>query len=121
MPIMSILPNGASYAEYAWAVPWMIGIAALTTIASFHTGTEISASRFGFLKWQVTLSLLYPAALLFVTGIGYFKPYLPKAVYDFCVLHNLCSLRAMLWAMTAFQTARVACSAIELYLRGRKK
>ena len=53
------------------------------------------------MKWMIPLTLLYPAALLFVTGYGYFTAYLPASWTNFLATHNVASLSAMLWWMTA--------------------
>ena len=41
-----------------------------------------------------------PAAILFVTGYGYFTAYLPASWTTFLATHNVTSLSAMLWWMT---------------------
>ena len=45
---------------------------------------------------MIPLTLLYPAALLFVTGYGYFTAYLPASWTDFLATHNSASPSAML-------------------------
>ena len=52
------------------------------------------------MKWMIPLTLLYPAAILFVTGYGYFTAYLPASWTTFLATHNVTSLSAMLWWMT---------------------
>ena len=53
------------------------------------------------MKWMIPLTLLYPAALLLVTGYGYFTAYLPASWTDFLATHNVTSLSTLLWWMTA--------------------
>ena len=98
--IISLLPHGNEYAAYWWAIPWIIAITSINLFAGFYSTGEISAFRFGYMKWFVPLTLLYPAALLFTTGYGYFTAYLPASWTCFLATHNVVSLSAMLWWMT---------------------
>ena len=98
--IISILPHGSEYSAYWWAIPWIITITSINLFSNFYSTGEISASRFDFMKWMIPLTLLYPAALLFVTGYGYFTAYLPASLTNFLASHNITSLSAMLWWMT---------------------
>lgn len=100
-PLLGLLPNGESYASYHWAIPWMIAVTTLNAIQGFHTNTEVSAGRFGFLWWWLPLNFGYPALLLLVTGYGYFTAWLPENVSAFLSAHNVTSLTAMMWWMTA--------------------
>lgn len=98
--IISLLPHGSEYATYWWAIPWIIAITSVNLFTNFYGTGEISAFRFGYMKWMIPLTLLYPAALLFVTGYGYFTAYLPASWTNFLATHNIASLSAMLWWMT---------------------
>ena len=98
--IISILPHGSDYSAYWRAIPWIITITSINLFSNFYSTGEISAFRFGFMKWMIPLTLLYPAALLFVTGYGYFTDYLPESLTNFLSSHNVTSLSAMLWWMT---------------------
>ena len=98
--IISLLPHGNEYAAYWWAIPWIITITSITLFAGFYTTGEVSAFRFGYMKWWTPLILLYPTALLFVTGYGYFTDYLPASWTNFLATHNITSLSTMLWWMT---------------------
>lgn len=62
-PALSLLPGGEKYAAYHWAIPWCIAIGTLFALQVFHTNTELSARRYGFLKWWIPLNLAYPALL----------------------------------------------------------
>ena len=112
--ILTYLPHGAEYAPYYWLIPWMIGISCLNSIASFYTGAEVSAERFGYLWWAIPLSLVFTAAMLFVTGHGYFTPYLPASVTEFLKSHNVTTISAYLTWMTVYEMARVICSAVAI-------
>lgn len=98
--LLSLLPHGDRYAAYWWAIPWLVGISFLSSIPGFYTTTEISASRFGFLKWMVPLTVAYPALLLLVTGCGYYSDFVPAPLASFLAAHNIRSLDTMLWWMT---------------------
>ena len=113
-PILSLLPDGDKYADYAWAIPWLIGITSLSAIQTFHTNTEASAGRFGFLKWWVPLHVVFAAGLLAITGYGYFVKYMPASWCDFLATHNFTSLKAMLMWFTVTTLIRTGISLFEL-------
>lgn len=71
-PILGFLPHGSDYAPYAWAIPWLIGIHVISAVYSIHTQTEVSAVRFGFLKWWIPLNLALPLTFA-VMPIGSLK------------------------------------------------
>ena len=98
--IISFLPHGNEYSAYWWAIPWIIAITSINLFCGFYSTGEVSAFRFGYMKWMIPLTLLYPAVLLFVTGYGYFTAYLPASWAAFLATHNIVSLSAMLWWMT---------------------
>ena len=98
--ILAFLPHGSEYSSFWWAIPWIIAIASVNFFAGIYSTAEISAFRFGYMKWMVPMNLLYAAALLFVTGYGYFSAYIPASWSDFLATHNVTSLSAMLWWMT---------------------
>ena len=117
-PIIRFLPHGNQYSSFWWAIPWMIGINMVNFSASMYYTSEISAFRFGYLKWMIPLTLIYPAALLFVTGYGYFTAYLPASWTDFLATHNITSLSAMLWWMTAIAVLKaLGCAVAMLRLK----
>lgn len=70
-PILSLMPNGGNYAEYAHLMPWLVLIAAMTTCQVFHTNAEVSAGRYGFLWWLVPLHVVYPAAIYLASSHGF--------------------------------------------------
>lgn len=98
--LLSILPHGAEYAAYWWAIPWSIAIATANLFCGIFTSTEVSAFRFGYLKWMIPLTIAYPVALLLVTGHGYFTDRLPASLTAFLGNHNVTTLSVMLWWMT---------------------
>ena len=120
-PILSLLPDGEKYADYAWAIPWLIGIVSLSAIQSFHTNTETSAGRFGFLKWWVPLHVAFAAVLLGITGYGYFTDYLPSSWCNFLATHNFTSLKAMLVWFTVTTFIKTTFSLIELLKQGDRQ
>ena len=115
--ILSILPHGDQYAAYWWSVPWLIGITFLISIIGFFTTTEISANRFGFMKWMIPIDLAYPTLLLIVTGYGYYASYIPASWSAFLGAHNIRSLDTMLWWMTAVNVIRALLCLIALRRR----
>ena len=105
---------GDKYAEYAWAIPWLVGITTLVSIQTFHTNTEISAGRFAFLKWWVPANLAFATGLLLITGYGYFTAYLPESWCNFLAQHNFTSLPAMIVWFTVTTLAKTIASLVEL-------
>ena len=112
--VLSVLPGGGQYAGYWWAIPWLVGIVTLGVIPGLYCTAEVSALRFGYLEWTVPLDLLYAAALLLVTGHGYFVGWLPAGWSDFLARHNITSLPVMLWWITGFNLVKVAGCVIAL-------
>ncbi len=99
--LLSLLPHGDQYAAYWWAVPWLIALSFVSSIIMLYSTAEISANRFGYLKWYLPLDFAYPIALLLVTGHGYFSNIIPTSFSSFLSSHNIYSLETMLWWMTA--------------------
>ena len=112
--ILTFLPNGSNYAAFWWAIPWIIAITSINLFTGFYATGEVSAFRFGYMKWMVPLTLLYPAALLFVTGHGYFTAYIPASWTDFLAAHNVNSLSSMLWWMTGIAILKAIGCAIAM-------
>ena len=104
--LLAILPHGDVYRDYAWALPWMVGITAIGGVQGFYITAETSAARFGFLKWWLPLQLAYPACLLLVTGHGYFINWLSPGLLHFINKINALTLSDMLWWITAFTLLR---------------
>ena len=117
--IIALIPNGAEYATFFWAIPWLIGITSMGACINLYTTAEMSANRFGYMLFMIPLSLMYPAALFFVTGYGYFAPYLPKCIDDFFIAHNIRSLQTMLMWMTAFAAIRLVFCVVHAKMRRR--
>ena len=69
--LIALMPNGVNYSDYAKFMPVLVVIAALTACQIFYTNAEVSAGRFGFLKWLVPLHLVYPAALYVAAQSGH--------------------------------------------------
>ena len=117
--LLALMPGGASYAPYAWALAWMIALTTLGAVATLYVTTEISASRFGFLAWWVPVNLAYPALLLLTTGYRYFLAWLPTGLADFLAEHNVTSLGAYLGWASAAAFARALFVGIDVWRQGR--
>lgn len=107
--VMGLLPHGDEYAAYWWAIPWLTAITAISSVEGFYTTSEMASGRFGFLKWLVPVNLAYTALLLFVTGFGYFIDWFPASWAQFFEAHNVRSLNAMLWWITAVNVVKCVC------------
>lgn len=105
--MLSILPHGTQYANYWWAIPWLIGISYLVSIINLYITTEFSANRFGFMKWMIPLDVAYPLLFLLVTGHGYFTGIIPQSWTAFLTAHNIYSLETILLWSTAFNAIKV--------------
>ena len=112
--VLAFLPHGNDYAAFWWAIPWIIAITSITLFTSFYSTGEISAFSFGYMKWMIPLNLLYAAALLFVTGYGYFTAYLPASWTGFLSAHNIASLSTMLWCMTGIAVIKAIFCALAM-------
>lgn len=69
--LLSLMPHGQDYAQYAHFMPWLVIISSLASCQVFYTNAEVSAGRFGFLAWLTPLSLISPAILHFAAKSGY--------------------------------------------------
>ena len=69
-PLMAMLPNGDTYRSYAGMIPSLIFINLCGSIQTFYTNTEVSAARFGFLKWWLPFHLIAPAVLIALSHLG---------------------------------------------------
>ena len=100
--ILFLVPNGVQYAQFWWAIPWLIMLTWLSSIFGFFSTAEVAANRFGFLKWAVPLDSVYATILILITGHGYFTGFIPASWSEYLSAHNIYSLQTMLWWMTAF-------------------
>ena len=116
--ILSILPNGDAYSKFAWVTPCLIVIMTIHAIQSYHTSTEISAGRFGFLKWWIPFHIICPVFLLLVTGHGYFRGFIPTPWTDFLDVHNFTSLKSMVTWFFAAAIVKLCISGIDFHLHG---
>ena len=68
--LLSFMPHGADYAAYAHYMPWLVAMTAATTCQVFYTNAEVSAGRYGFLRWLIPLHVVYPIALWIAVSHG---------------------------------------------------
>ena len=117
--ILCVLPHGSQYASFWWAIPWLVAITSINMSCSFYATAEVSAFRFGYMKWWIPMNILSAAALLIITGHGYFTGYLPSSWTNFLYAHNIKSLANMLWWMTGVAILRALCCAIAMLRQKR--
>lgn len=60
--LLSLMPNGAKYTQYAYLMPHLVLAAALTSVQVFATNAEVSAGNFSFFKWFIPVHTVYSAA-----------------------------------------------------------
>lgn len=68
--LLSLMPNGSGYADYAFLMPHLVLIAAFSSVQVFFTNAEVSVGRFGFFRWFVPLHLVYAGALWYAARSG---------------------------------------------------
>ncbi len=71
--LLSLMPNGGKYAEYAFLMPHLTLAAALTSVQVFTTNAEVSAGSFVFFKWFIPLNAAYAAAFAFAAHLQSFE------------------------------------------------
>lgn len=106
--IIAFIPHGDVYAEFFWAIPFMLLVNTINAASGLYTTAEASANRFGYVWYTIPIAIAYAAAIVCVTGWGYFKPHMPQAVNDFVASINIRSLSTMLVWMTAVAVVRLA-------------
>ena len=114
-PILSALPHGDKYADYWWAIPWLIGITAIGSVMGLYATAQISTNRFGYLKWYMPIDLIYPICLLLVTGHDHFAGLIPAQWTNFLSQHGIYSLSTMLWWMTANNAIKTTFCLFSMY------
>ena len=113
--ILLFLPHGDQFAEYWWATPWLVAVAAICSIEGLYVTAEIAAGRFSFLQWLIPIDLAYPILLLLVTGYGYFSSILPTSWISFLDAHNIRSLDTMLWWITAVNSIKASICLVAMH------
>jgi O-antigen/teichoic acid export membrane protein len=68
--LLSLMPNGNKYLEYANYMPYLTIITALTSCQVFFTNAEVSAGRFKFLYWLIPLHVIYIALFYISVKMG---------------------------------------------------
>jgi O-antigen/teichoic acid export membrane protein len=119
--LLAILPSGDAYSRFAWAIPCMIIMTTMLAILSYHTNTEISAGRFGFLKWWIPFHLLCPIFLLVITGYKYFTPWMPQSWMNFLSAHNFTSLQTIIIWLLITGAIKLIISSIEFIRNDNNK
>ena len=118
--IVSHLPHGNDFESYTWATQWLILNATILAIISLYTTAEISANRFGFMRFVIPANLVYVIAIFAVTGHGYAAGVIPDTWTDFLTRHNIDTLRVMMYWMTGASLLRLLCCILQsLLMKGR--
>lgn len=118
--ILILLPHGNEYASYWWAIPWMIAITSINIFTNLYSTSEASAFRFGYMKWIIPLSVLYPTTLLLITGCGYYTAHLPASWATFLDNHNIDTLSTMLCWMSGIAIIKAICCATDMLKQKRE-
>ena len=99
--ILLLLPHGDQFANFWWAIPWLIGISSFSSVFGLYNMAKVSANSFGYMKWVILIQISYSALLLLITGHGYLAGHIPVSWTAFLTSHNIRSLDTMLWWMSA--------------------
>ena len=113
--ILSFLPHGTEYTSFWWAIPWIIGITSFNLYNNLYWTAEVSGYRFKCMTWLIPINLAYSAALLIVTGHGYFTVYLPTTCNTFLSNHSISSLATILWWMTGNAVIKSICCSVSMF------
>ena len=113
--IFRIIPNGALYTAYIWAIPAMIGVSIINQCGSFYLTAETAANRFKWLWWFVPLHVVYVATLFVLTGHGYLQGVLPASICEAIASVNACRLDFLLGLMGGFATVKLLFVAVQLW------
>ncbi len=68
--LISILPGGVKYQGYAFMMPHLVVITAMSSVQVFYTNSEVSAGSFSFLKWFIPLYTINTLLLGFASWYG---------------------------------------------------
>ena len=95
-PLLAILPGGRDYASYWWAIPWLIGIGTFNIYGTLFLSAEIAANRLKSMFVGIPFGIIYSAALLIVTGNGYYIHHLNDSAAQILEAITPTSLASML-------------------------
>jgi len=118
--ILALLPNGALYCDYWWAIPWMIGIATIQQFTYLYATAETALNHFKNMWLFTPCAIIYTSGLLFVTGHGYFTSALPACISGFLATHNIRTLPDILMWFTGYQLVRVVLCLVDYRWRYQK-
>ena len=123
MPLLFQLPWDlpwkpyAEYAGYIWVVCLMNVVRGGTAVFIAH---ETACRRFGFMWHTIPASLVCSALLYILPGWVFFKPWLPRALWEWCDARIAVSLDTFLGVMLASSFAVLAGMAAQLWARRKK-
>ena len=119
--LLSFLPNGKEYSRFAWAIPCMVIMTTMLAMLSYHTSTEVSAGRFGFLKWWIPFHVVCPVFLLLATGHKYFIGIIPNRLTEFLNAHNFTSLQSIVVWLLLTALAKLCIASHEFFNRCKNR
>ena len=77
--LFTAIPSWHDYVPFAYLVGWMAMTNVFRVAFACFSTHEMACRRFGFVAYSVPFALLESAALMSLTGYGFFEPYLPHA------------------------------------------
>ena len=90
-----------AYQPYAYLVVWMAMTNVFRVASACFTTHELACRRFGFISYGVPIALLEAAALVSLTGYGFFVPYFPASWVDWMGSLHAARLEFIVWVMLA--------------------
>jgi O-antigen/teichoic acid export membrane protein len=95
------VPKWKAYQPYAYLVVWMAMTNVFRVASACFTTHEMACRRFGFISYGVPIALLEAAALVSLTGYGFFVPYLPPSWVEWMGSLRAARLEFIVWVMLA--------------------
>ena len=115
--LLAFLPGGGAYVQYVPQLAVLTVALSLFAASNCACVGEVAVSRFGFLRWFVPLHLLYAAALLLISGYGYFAHLLPPAAKAWFARVNASGMSWIIAAMLILQAVKCACIILPIVRR----
>jgi O-antigen/teichoic acid export membrane protein len=117
--LLLLVPAGRAYLDHTWLMGLLVLRCVLTMAVICFTTHETACRRFRFAWYVVALQLLEVALLYALTGIGFFRPYLPETWWRALAGINACHLPFVIYLMLSYTVAAMLCVAGHLALRRR--
>ncbi|HNX35648.1 MAG TPA: hypothetical protein PKM57_13535 [Kiritimatiellia bacterium] len=99
--LFGAVPKWHDYEPYAYLVGWMAMTNVFRVAFACFSTHEMACRRFGFVSYSVPIALFEAAALVALTGYGFFEPYLPSSWVAWMGSLHAARLEFIVWVMLA--------------------